>query len=709
MRKYLVLIVALFCVSYMYTQNLDLIKYVNTLQGSHNTPEFSHGRCSPLVGLPHGVNLWSPRGTGFSGGGILFTSLAGALVTGAGDADTTNVTAQPHYYKATFDNGMITEMTSTERCGYFKFTYPRTQQAYLVIKGSAGEFNINPEQRTITNNGQSYFVMEFDQPFVSYGKMKNKQGAESESDIYIEFRKGAKVQFKVSTSHISLEQAKTTFKREIGPYRFDEVKEATGKVWNELLNKIVVEGGTLEQKKTFYSCLYRANLRPAQNFEVDKEGYPHYYYKGKVYDGYYHSNPILWDAFRSLFPLQNILNTAGQKEYVKSLQTTKPLTGWWPSGHVMIGNHAISVFADAWAKGIRTFNPDTVLKYYYHEVTHSQLDVTNDYNIEHERGYGRMRFENYFTMGYIPYPQNTNRVMETTSRTLEYTYDDFCAYQLAKMTGNKFYEGLFKKHMFNYKNVFDPTDHFMKGRDIEGNWDTDFNPYEWGGAFVEGNGWQWKWSVFHDIHGFIDLVGGKEKFASELDTLFAVRADSVLFGGYGFMIHEINEAVAGGMGQYAGGNEPCFHITYLYDYVGQPWKCQKLIRTSLAQQFNSGPDGFPGDEDGGAMSSFYVFSAMGFYSVTPGVDQYAIGSPLFDKVTITLESGNKFTIIANENNSDNVYIHSATLNGKPYSKNWLSHTDIMSGGELNLKMSNQPNLQRGIHDKDTPFSVSKEF
>lgn len=707
MRKYLLLLVAALSVHFICARSLDLVKYVNTSQGSHNTPEFSHGRCSPLVGLPHGVTLWSPKGEGFSGGGLSFIPLPGHLEVRNDAPVMKDVTAQPHYYKMSSGDGITTEVTATDRCGYFKLTYPHSQQAYLLVEGAKGMMDIDKERSVITCNGPDYFVIQFDQPFVSSGKITARSGKESEAAIYVEFKKGAKVRYKVSTSRISLEQAKITLEREVGSSGFEEVRETAHQVWNDLLGKIVVEGGTLEQKKTFYSCLYRANLRPAKYYEIDEEGHPHFYYDGKVYDGYYHANPILWDAFRSLFPLQNLLNTAGQKEYVKSLQWTKPLTGWWPSGHVMIGNHAISVFADAWAKGVRTFDPDTVLKYYYHEVTHSKLDVTNDYNIDHERGYGRMGFENYFTMGYIPYPQHTNRVMETTSRTLEYTYDDFCAYQLAKMTGNKFYADLFKKHMYNYKKVFDPADHFMKGRDIEGNWDRDFNPYEWGGAFVEGNGWQWKWSVFHDVQGLIDLVGGEEKFTSELDTLLAVRADSVLYGGYGFMIHEINESVANGMGQYAGGNEPCFHVLYLYNYAGQPWKSQKLIRTSLATLFNSGPDGFPGDEDGGAMSAFYVLSAMGFYSVTPGVGQYAIGSPLFDKITVSLENGNTFTILADGNAPDNVYIQSATWNGKPYSRNWIDHADLMKGGELRFQMSAQPNTQRGMNEEDKPFSVSR--
>ena len=727
MKKYLTSLVTLFLVSSLHAQQ-DLIQYVNPLQGSGSTPEMHHGGSALLVGYPHGVNLWRPAGAGFGSGwfrgGLSFMPLSDSLkVKNEGKAKI--ITAKPHYYKATFDNGLITEMTATERCGYFKLSYPKNKKAFLVIN-EGSEVNIDSEKRTITGNGPNYFIIQFDQPFLSNGKMNDqpeaggRNGTETggrsriaaggKNGVYVEFKKGAVVQLKVATSGISLEQAQTTFDREIKPYSFNEVKDAAYKVWNDLLNKIVVEGGTLEEKKTFYSCLFRANLQPSKEYEVDKEGKPHYFYNGKVYDGYYYSNPILWDNFRTLFPLQNIINTEGQKEYVQSLLAFKLLSGWWEwraNGPIMLGNHAISVFADAWAKGVRTFNPDTVLKYYYQEVTHSE-QASNNYNLEHGRGYGRMGYANYFAEGYIPYPKNSTKVSESTARTLEYAYDDFCAYQLAKTTGNSFYENIFKRPMYNYRNVFDTTDDFMKGRDIEGEWQKNFNPYEWGGPFVEGNAWQWKWFVPQDPQGLINLAGGKQSFASQLDELFTVPADSVLNGGYNERIHEINESVAAGMGQYGGANEPGFNIIYLYDYCGQPWKCQKLIRTNMAKLFNSGPEGFLGDEDGGAVSSWYVFSAMGFYPVTPGATQYAIGSPVFNEATITLENGKKLTIVANNNSADNVYIQSATLNGKPYDHNWITHEDVMKGGELKFTMSNQPNIQRGISEEDKPYSISRQ-
>jgi predicted alpha-1,2-mannosidase len=408
--------------------------------------------------------------------------------------------------------------------------------------------------------------------------------------------------------------------------------------------------------------------------------------------------------------LNNIIDKDLQEEYLPSLVRTQDLLGWWPNGHVMIGNHAISVLCDAWAKGIRCFDPEDVLGRYVSEITKSQLerDVNAAYNAEHLRGFGRMGFEDYFSIGYIPFPQGTNRVMETTSKTLEYNYDDFCAWKLARMAGLDFYKNVFARHIFNYRNVYDPSDGFFKGRDREGKFDEDFNPYEWGGPFVEGNGWQWRFFVPQDAAGMMSLMGGKDGFVKNLDALFAAPSDSALCGGYGFMIHEIYEAMAGKQGQYAQGNEPCFHVMHLYNYAGKPWKAQEWLRDSMERLFDSSEKGFPGDEDGGAMSAWYVFNAMGFYPVTPGVAQYSIGSPLFDKVTVSLPDGGTFTIKAEGNGPGNVYIESATLDGKEYVHNYLDHSAVVSGGTLVLKMSPKPNLTRGTSPEDAPYSMSTD-
>ena len=299
-------------------------------------------------------------------------------------------------------------------------------------------------------------------------------------------------------------------------------------------------------------------------------------------------------------------------------------------------------------------------------------------------------------------------MMKAAEKQYDEEVDDFCAWKLAQMSGCKSYEDIFSRHIYNYRNVFDPSDQFFKGRDRTGRFDENFNPFEWGGPFVEGNAWQWRFSIQQDAKGMIDLMGGERHFIRNLDSLFTAPGDSVLFGGYGYRIHEINEAVAGGQGQYAQGNEPCFHVIHLYNHAGQPWKAQKFLRESLERLFSSGPDGFPGDEDGGAMSAWFVFNAMGFYPVTPGVPQYVIGSPLFDAVTINLENGKTFKIVSSGNGEGACYISKAFLDGKVISRSWITHDELMKGGQLEFSMSKEPDYDRGTSPEDRPYSMSND-
>jgi predicted alpha-1,2-mannosidase len=304
-------------------------------------------------------------------------------------------------------------------------------------------------------------------------------------------------------------------------------------------------------------------------------------------------------------------------------------------------------------------------------------------------------------MGYVPYPEYG----EATAKTLEYAYDDFCGYNLAKMTGQSFYEEIFSRQMYNYRNVFDAQVGFMRGRDKNGKWTPNFDPFEWGGPYTEGNAWHYLWSVFHDTEGLIHLLGGEEQFVKKLDSVFSVP-NTVNVGTYGYKIHEMTEMQMADMGQYAHGNQPIQHMIYLYNYARAPWKAQQKIREVMHKLYNATENGYPGDEDQGQTSSWYVLSAMGFYSVCPGTDQYVLGSPLFEKTTITLEDGKQFVIEAKGNNAQNVYIQSAELNGKIYTKNYISYEDIANGGTLTMKMDDQPNKKRGITPEDLPYSVS---
>lgn len=462
----------------------------------------------------------------------------------------------------------------------------------------------------------------------------------------------------------------------------------------------LVEGGTEEDMKTFYSCMFRANLFSHKFYEEKEDGSPYYYspYDEKIHDGYMFTDNGFWDTFRSQFPLTNILHPTMQGQYMQALLDAQEQCGWLPSWSFpsetggMVGNHSISLLTDAWVKGIRTFDPEKALKAYAHEAMNKgPWGGAN----------GRVRWKDYYQLGYIPYPES----MGSTAQTLEYCYDDFCAYQLAKMTGNKFYEEVFARQIYNYKNVYDPSVGFMRGRKLDGSW-ADFDAFEWGGPYCEGNAWHYNWSVFHDVQGLIDLTGGDERFVAKIDSVFALPG-IVKYGTYGTKIHEMLEMELAKMGQYAQGNQPIQHMIYLYSYAGQPWKTQYWIRQVMDRLYNSSENGYPGDEDQGGMSSWYVLSALGIYSVCPGTDEYVLGSPKFRKATITMEDGKKFVIEAKGNSKDNVYIQNATLNGKRHTRNYIHYSDIVNGGVLELQMGNQPEKTRGTAKEDRPFSLSK--
>lgn len=730
----------------------DLVQYVNTLQGTNSTYELSWGNTYPTTAVPYPMNSWSPQ-TGKNGDGWKYqysaTTIRGFQPTHqcspwVGDYGVFSLMpvselvvdeskratpfshdkeiAKPHYYKVTLENGITTEFSPTTRSAHFRFFFPAKGDAFLVLDGytKTSQVQIDVANHRITgyvHNGafspkthKNYFIIQFDKPFVSYGTWENRKNTIQKNNLrregegigaYVQFAKGSKVQAKVSTSYISPEQAEVTMTRELGKHSSVEVtKQAAADVWNQLLNRVLVEGGTEEDMKTFYSCMFRANLFSHKFYEEKEDGSPYYYspYDEKIHDGYMFTDNGFWDTFRSQFPLTNILHPTMQGQYMQALLDAQEQCGWLPSWSFpsetggMVGNHSISLLTDAWVKGIRTFDPEKALKAYAHEAMNKgPWGGAN----------GRVRWKDYYQLGYIPYPES----MGSTAQTLEYCYDDFCAYQLAKMTGNKFYEEVFARQIYNYKNVYDPSVGFMRGRKLDGSW-ADFDAFEWGGPYCEGNAWHYNWSVFHDVQGLIDLTGGDERFVAKIDSVFALPG-IVKYGTYGTKIHEMLEMELAKMGQYAQGNQPIQHMIYLYSYAGQPWKTQYWIRQVMDRLYNSSENGYPGDEDQGGMSSWYVLSALGIYSVCPGTDEYVLGSPKFRKTTITMEDGKKFVIEAKGNSKDNVYIQNATLNGKRHTRNYIHYSDIVNGGVLELQMGNQPEKTRGTAKEDRPFSLSK--
>jgi predicted alpha-1,2-mannosidase len=730
----------------------DPVHYVNTLQGTNSSHELTRGNTYPTTALPFGMHTWTPQ-TGRNGDGWKYqyakNTIRGfqqahqcsswsndyavfSLMPGLGpvmvnedqratEFSHANEIAKPDYYKVQLNNGITTEISPTERGAHLRFSYPKGQMPFLVLDGYTGlsEVQIHPKEKKITgwvNNGRgfpegyrNFFVLQFDQPFKAYGTWSNQSSALQPGQlqdsgkgrgIYLQFADGVKVQVKVVSSYISPDQAALNLSRELGKDRtLEQTRKRAATVWNKHLSRILVEGGSEEDKATFYSCFFRASLFSRKFYEYDQNGEPYYFspYNGKIYKGYMFTDTGLWDTFRAQFPLNALLYPVMHGRYMQAMLAAQEQCGWLPAWSFpneqgsMIGNHAISLLADAWAKGIRTFDPKQALKAYEHEANNKgPWGPAN----------GRDGWKAYNTLGYVPYPQHG----EATAKTLEYAYDDFCAYQLAKTSGNDSMGRVFAEKMFNYKNVFDSSTGFMRGKDAQGNWNNNFDPFEWGGPFTEGNAWHWIWSVFHDMNGLIRLSGGSEKFCTKLDSVFTI-APTVNVGTYKRMIHEMTEMVMANMGQYAHGNQPIQHMAYLYNYAGQPWKSQYHLREIMHKLYNSTENGYPGDEDQGQTSSWYVLSALGIYSVCPGTDQYVLGSPVFTKATITLENGAKFTIAANRNSLQNVYIKSARLYQADYSKNFIRYQDIVKGGILSFEMDSIPNKQRGLAEEDQPFSV----
>ena len=616
-----------------------------------------------------------------------------------------------------------TELTPTDRAAMFRFTFPENEHSYVVVdafdKGSY--IKVIPEENkvigyTTKNSGgvpdnfKNYFVIEFDKPFTyeaTFADATLKEGVrEQQSDhvgavIGFKTTKGEIVHAKVASSFISFEQASLNLK-ELGSDNFDTLVQKGKDVWNKELSKIEVEGGTLDQYRTFYSCMYRSLLFPRKFYEIDALGKVVHYspYNGKVLPGYMFTDTGFWDTFRSLFPFLNLMYPTMSKEMQEGLINAYKESGFFPEwaspGHrgCMVGNNSASVLVDAYVKGIKVDDLETLYKGLIHGTENVHPTVSST---------GRLGHEYYNKLGYVPYDVKIN---ENAARTLEYAYNDWCIYQIAKDLGRPKKElDLYAKRAMNYKNLFDKETKLMRGKNKDGNFMAPFSPLKWGDAFTEGNSWHYTWSVFHDPQGLIDLMGGRKEFITMLDSVFAVPPvfdDSY----YGQVIHEIREMQIMNMGNYAHGNQPIQHMIYLYNYAGEPWKAQYWLRQVMDRMYTPTPDGYCGDEDNGQTSAWYVFSALGFYPVAPGTTQYVLGAPLFKKATLHFENGKSLVVNAPENSDKNIYIESMSFNGKNYTKNYLEHFELLKGGVLDIKMGDEPNMNRGVSPEDFPYSFS---
>ncbi|TPG61744.1 GH92 family glycosyl hydrolase [Hymenobacter nivis] len=736
--------------------NQDLAQWVNPIIGTDSKPSLSNGNTYPAICRPWGMNFWMPQ-TGKMGDGWAYQYSADKLrgfkqthqpspwmndygqfaimpTTGkrvfeenarASWYSHKAEVAEPNYYRVYLaDYDVTTEIAPTERAARFRFTFPKTDSAYVVIdaldKGSY--VKVVPGQRkvigyTTRNSGgvpknfKNYFVVEFDHEFASTALYQDKVAAASGvleitanhagAVVGFKTRKGERVNARVASSFISPEQAELNLK-EIGDHDLEAVRQEGRAAWNQVLGRVEAEGGTADQRRTFYSCLYRALLFPRKLYEVDAAGKTVHYspFNGQTLPGYMYTDTGFWDTFRALFPFLNLLYPEVNAEIQQGLANDFRESGWLPEWaspglrSVMVGNNSASVVADAYLKGIRGQDMEVLYQALVHGANNEgPLDAV-----------GRRGVQYYNKLGYVPYDV---KIKENAARTLEYAYDDFAIYQLAKALKRPKKEiDLYAKRSQNYRKLFDKESGLMRGKNQDGTFQKPFSPFKWGDAFTEGNSLHYTWSVFHDVQGLVDLMGGKQKFVATLDTVFTLPPvfDDSYYGG---TIHEIREMQIAGMGNYAHGNQPIQHMIYLYNYAGQPWKTQYWAREVMNRLYLPTADGYCGDEDNGQTSAWYVFSAMGFYPVCPATDQYVLGAPLFPKTTLHLPTGKDIVLNAPKNSDANRYVNALTVNGKPYDKNWLSHEELLKGAVLDFDMSATPNKQRGTSPDAAPYSFSK--
>jgi predicted alpha-1,2-mannosidase len=742
------------------SKNYDYVDLVNPLMGTDSKHSLSNGNTYPAIATPWAMNFWTPMTSKMGDGwtykynenkirGIKQTHqpspwindyAAFSLMAVTGDLKFQEderqswfshkaETVKPYHYSVYLaDYDVTAEVTPTERASQFKFTFPEAEESYIILdaffKGSM--VKIIPEERKIIgycrnnsggvpDNFHNYFVAEFDKDFEiqhtwndDWELQENTLNSEGEhvgAIIGFKTKRGEVVHVKIASSFISPEQAQLNLDREIGEDTFQLTKEKAKEAWEKELSRIQIEDDNIDNIKTFYSCLYRVLLFPRKFYEYNaKNEVVHYSpYNGEILPGYMFTDNGFWDTFRAVFPFFNMMYPELNSQIMEGLANIYKESGWLPEwaspGHrdCMIGSNSAPIIVDAFLKGnVKEKDVGVLFEAILKNATISEGRPATSV--------GREGLDYYNNLGYVPYNVGIN---ENAARTLEYAYADFTIAQMAIELGKEDVAQKYFEKSLNYKNLFDPSTNLMRGKNKDGNFQTPFNPLKWGDAFTEGNSLHYTWSVFHDVNGLINLMGGNSEFTKMLDSVFTMppKFDSSY---YGSIIHEIREMQIVNMGNYAHGNQPIQHMIYLYNYAGQPWKAQEKARYVMKKLYAATPDGYCGDEDNGQTSAWYVFSSLGFYPVTPGVDQYVIGSPLFEKATMTLQNGNTFTIKAKNNLKNNFYIQSANLNRKAYENTFLKFEDVQNGGVLEFIMSNIPNKNWGNHKKNAPYSLTNK-
>jgi predicted alpha-1,2-mannosidase len=613
------------------------------------------------------------------------------------------------YYQVKLKNsGVNVELTASERAGLMRFTFPKSDSAFLitdlkhVLRWDVVWSNVRVlDNSTITGfhlvNGWAkerhlFFAARYSRPFDNYGIIKDGKPVKYDTyrfrsrseatgkslQFFAQWKTGASemIMVKVAVSAVSAANALKNLDSDMPGWNFDGVMAVTREKWNKELSKIQVEG-TDEDKETFYTSMYHAFLAPNVYEDVTKEyrGLDQNIHQAKGFTNY--AVFSLWDTYRATHPLFALIQSQRDADMINSMlahydQSAEHLLPVWSlQGNetwCMIGYHAVPVIVDAYMKGVKGFD----YKRAYEAVKTTAMNPNYD------------NVAAYAALGWVPFDKEN----ESVSKTLEYAYDDYCIAQMAKSMNKSDDYAYFMKRSGSYKNLYDPNYALMRGKDSKGDWHTPFDPhlYQQGGDFTEGTSWQYSWYVPQDVPGLISLMGGKEKFAAKLDSLFVMSvSDST---------RDVSD-IQGRIGEYWHGNEPSHHIIYLYCYAGQPWKAQQRIHEVMRTQYGNKPNSLSGNDDCGQMSAWYIFSAMGFYPVCPASNYYVIGSPCVKKAAMHLSNGKTFTMTANNLSGDNIYIQSATLNGKKWDKAFLPYEALKNGGTLEFTMGPQPNMQWG--------------
>ena len=712
---------------------------------------------APYVQTPHGMARLAPITTpgindryladkiyGFPAGPAMLMASTGKVSTQPKDYASTFdhdfETTTPYYYAADLQSwGIKAEITATQTAAYYRFTLPAGSTARLMLSMEGGsELKVVGDSivegseragRTVAklseDDGETreYFYAEFSKPFRHFQTWEKNALSESRDQAgnhigLVAEESGAvggQVEVRVGLSYISSEQARRNLQREMAGRSFEQIKEQTRTLWNRTLGAVQIDGGSERQRTIFYTALYRSLGRMTDITEDGRyfSGYDHKVHESNGHDFYVDDG--LWDTYRSLHPLQLLLEAPRQEDMIRSYLRMYEQSGWLPSfpsaageQAVMIGHHAAAFILDAYMKGYRDFDVEQA----YQAIRKNETEATM---LPWSRGPLTSLDRVYFEKGFFPalaagqtetVPQVTGERRQAVSVTLETSYDDWCTAQLAKALGKQDDYAYFMKLAHNYRNVFNPKIDFMAPKSEDGQWVAHFDPKLGGGQggrdyFTEMNSWTYTFHVQHDVAGLIQLMGGRDKFNARLDQLFVEQ-----YGTSKYQYLSQFPDSTGLVGLYGQGNEPSFHIPYLYDFSGQPWKTQRRVRTLMNLWYGDGPRGIPGDDDGGETSSWYVLSAMGFYPVCPGSPVYEIGSPIFARTSIRMANGKEFTIIANHVSAQNKYIQSAQLNGKSLDTPWFAHAAIANGGSLVLEMGDKPNKKWGSNPAEAPPSMS---